>query len=167
MRSSDDEVDLGLRLTRIVEQLPIVGEPPAYRRPRHRRVAGLSATSALVILVASAVGVLAIPRVVETLVVGHPGIENPGQPLANAGLECMSPPEAAQYLAAHGFTTVVWEVQSGNLSQNTDVSTIQSAPPAHGYVVPGAVLEDGKLHMIVDERVGATGIGKCAQMSMP
>ncbi|MFI5259614.1 MAG: hypothetical protein ACHQ01_08415, partial [Candidatus Limnocylindrales bacterium] len=69
--------------------------------------------------------------------------------------------------AAHGFTTVVWEVQSGNLSQNTDVSTIQTAPPAHGYVVPGAVLDDGKLHMIVDERVGATGTGKCAQMSMP
>lgn len=167
MRSSDSEEDLGPRLTRIVGQLPIAGEPPAYRGPRHRRVAGLSATSVLVILLASAVGVIAIPRVVGTLVQGFPGIENPGQALANAGLECMSPPEAAQYLAAHGFSTVVWEVQSGDLSKDIDVSTIQSAPPAHGYVIPGAVLDDGKLHMIVDERVGAHGIGKCAQMSMP
>ena len=167
VRSSDSHDDLELRLTRIVGQLPIVGEPPVYRGPRHRRVWGLSSAFALVILLASAVGVVAFPRIVGTLVQGYPGIENPGQPLANAGLECMSPPEAAQYLAAHGFSSVVWEVQSGDPARRTDVSTIQSVPPAHGYVVPGAVLNDGKLHMIVDERVGATGVGKCAQMSMP
>lgn len=167
MKSPDDEVDLGLRLTRIVDQLPIVGEPPAYLGHRHRRIAGLSATSALVVLLASAVGVAAISTVVGTLVIGHPGIENPGEALPNARLECMSPPEAAQYLTAHGFGSVVWEVQSGDLAQNTDVSTIQTTPPVHGYVVSGAVLEDGGLHMIVDQRVGATGSGKCAQMSMP
>jgi hypothetical protein len=167
MRSPESDVDLGLRLARIVEQLPTVGQPPAYRGPRRRRLAGLSATSALVLLLASVAGVVAVPIVVGTLVYGHPGIENPGEALANAGLECMSPPAAAQYLAAHGFSTVIWEVQSGNPTQRTDVTTIQSAPPAHGYVVPGAVLEDGKLHVIVDERVGATGTGKCSQMTMP
>jgi hypothetical protein len=167
MRSSDSEVDLRLRLTRIIDQLPIVGEPPAYQEHRHRRIAGLSATSALALMLVSAAGVAAISTVVGTLVIGHSGIENPGEALANAGLECMSPPDAASYLAAHGFSSVVWEVQSGDLAQDTDVSTIQSTPPAHGYVVPGAVLEDGKLHVIVDQRVGATGTGKCAQMSMP
>jgi hypothetical protein len=167
MTSPDSDVDLELRLSRIVDQLPIVGEPPAFLGHRQRRIAGLSVTSALALLLISAVGVAAISTVVGTLVIGHPGIENPGEALSSAGLECMSPPEAAQYLAAHGFSSVVWEVQSGDLAQNTDVSTVQSAPPAHGYVVPGAVLEDGRLHMIVDQRVGATGTGKCAHMSMP
>ena len=44
---------------------------------------------------------------------GHRGVQNPGQPLEGAKLECMSPPEAAAYLAERGFTDVVWQVESG------------------------------------------------------
>jgi hypothetical protein len=167
MSSPDNDLDLGVRLSRILDRLPTEGQPPAHRVPRHRRVVGLTVTFVLAVLLASVVGVAAVPTLVGTLVHGQPGIQNSGEQLANAGMECMSPPEAATYLAAHGFSNVVWEVQSGDLAQNTSVSTSQSAPPAHGYVVPGAVLDDGKLHMIVDQRVGATGTGKCSQMSMP
>ena len=50
---------------------------------------------------------------VRTDVRGYPGVENPGQPLAGVHLECMSPPQAAAYLATRGYTHVLWQVDSG------------------------------------------------------
>ena len=82
-------------------------------------------------------------------------------------MECMSPPQAAAYLAAHGFNDVVWQVESGGRGRGEGATTFVSVPPAHGYVVPGAILDDGKLHMIVDQRDGTEPSGACHGMSMP
>jgi hypothetical protein len=90
----------------------------------------------------------------------HPAAENPGQPLAGAKLECMSPRQAADYLAAHGFTRVVWEVDGDGATKAV------SEPPVHGYVIPGAIV-DGNLTIIVDQRAAATGVGACAGAPMP
>jgi hypothetical protein len=95
-----------------------------------------------------------------------PGVENPGQPLAGAKLECMSPPEAGRYLARHGFEDVVWQVESGGAGK-VGSSRQQSRPPEHGFVIPGSVLGDGKLYMIVDQHADATGVGACHGMRMP
>jgi hypothetical protein len=47
-------------------------------------------------------------------------------------------------------------------------TTIQQAtPPEHGYVMPGAILEDGRPIMIIDQRMGASGVGDCFGKSMP
>jgi hypothetical protein len=105
--------------------------------------------------------------VVAQLVTGAPGIENPGQPLHGANLECMTPPDAAAYLAAHGYTDVVWQVEAGDGTKAGGTSVQQATPPAHGFVIPGSVLGDGRLHMVVDQRVGATGVGACNGMPMP
>ena len=40
-------------------------------------------------------------------------------------------------------------------------------PPAHGYVIPGSLLPDGQVIMVVDQRVGATGVGDCFGDPMP
>ena len=72
----------------------------------------------------------------------------------------MTPPEAAAYLSGHGFTDVVWQVESGTAGK-IGRTVQQATPPDHGYVVPGAILSDGKLYMIVDQRTGATGGGAC------
>ena len=116
---------------------------------------------------------------VSQLTRGYPGIENPGQPLYGARMECMTPPQAAAFLAAHGYTDVVWQVESGEMVRVSDggaegnapkgpnTSVQQSTAPEHGYVIPGSVLDDGRLHMVVDRRVGASGVGECFGMPMP
>jgi hypothetical protein len=110
--------------------------------------------------------------VVSNLVKGHPGIQDEGQPLAGAHMECMTPPEAAAFLAAHGFTDVDWQVEAGDPVQKADgqyanTSVHQATPPAHGFVGPGSLLDDGSVIMIVDQRVGATGVGDCYGQPMP
>ncbi len=79
----------------------------------------------------------------------------------------MSPPEAAAYLTAHGFTDVVWQVESGVAGKKSGASVQQATPPDHGYVVPASILSDGRLYMIVDQRTGATGGGACPDLLMP
>lgn len=106
---------------------------------------------------ATAVGSVVL---VSSLVRGYPGIENPGQPLAGANLECMTPPQAAAFLAGHGYTGVVWEVTTSSGGYQT------ATPPEHGYVNPGAVFDDGHLHMVIDQRPGS-GVGACYGKPMP
>ena len=105
--------------------------------------------------------------VVNNLAQGHEGVENPGQPLAGAEMECMTPPQAAAFLAAHGYTDVVWQVETGNVFvKGAERTVLQSTPPEHGYVVPASII-DGRLQMIVDQRVGVHGVGRCYGMPMP
>jgi hypothetical protein len=73
----------------------------------------------------------------------------------------MSPPDAAAYLADHGFTNTVWQVERDGAASD-HVST----PPEHGYVIPGSII-DGVLIMIVDQRASATGTGDCFGDLMP
>jgi hypothetical protein len=103
---------------------------------------------------------------VNGLLRAAPGVENPGQPLAGANLECMTPPGAAAYLSARGYTNVVWQVESGDSSGKAGGSVQQRTAPAHGYVVPGSIV-DGTLLMVVDQRDGATGTGACPNLPMP
>jgi hypothetical protein len=102
--------------------------------------------------------------VIANQVHGSPGVENQGQPLAGAQLECMTPPQAAAYIAAHGITNVVWQVErdgpSGAGTGKHGSSSQQATAPDTGVVVPGAIV-DGTLIMIADQRQGAPLSGNC------
>jgi hypothetical protein len=159
--------DIATRLAALEERVPAPADPPDLpRRGRRGRLATPMALAALLIVGAVA-SAAAGGAVVATLVHAYPGVQNPGQPLEGARLECMTPPQAGAYLTAHGFTNVVWQVESGVAGQKSGASVQQAAPPAHGYVVPGSILSDGKLYMIVDQRTGATGSGACVDQPMP
>lgn len=164
------DTDLDTRLAAMEARVPTSDPPPL---PSRRRLGRLSAPIAIapamvLLLVATAaaaggavgVGVGVVAQSTE-------GVQNPGQPLAGAELECMSPPEAQAYLTDHGFTDVIWQVESGVAGEKTGTSVQQSAAPEHGFVVPGAILGDGVLYMVVDQRDGATGVGACFDEPMP
>jgi hypothetical protein len=160
--------DLAARLSALEARAPGRDYPPALRTARRPRwVVGTAAAGLLVLAAAGTVGAGIVITGQQAQAV--PGIENPGQPLYGANLECMSPPQAAAFLSAHGYRAVVWQVESGDPSLGkTGVSSVQeSTPPEHGFVVPAAVLGDGKLHIVIDQRVGATGVGACHGMTMP
>ncbi len=135
---------------------------PALAAHRRFRFAPVAVAAVLVLASATVVGAAGVAGLIQA----HPGVENPGQPLAGAQLECMSPPEAAAYLLNHGFANVVWQVETGDLTGKTGHSVQVDVPPAHGYVVPGSIV-DGTLLMVVDQRSGATGSGACAGEPMP
>jgi hypothetical protein len=159
--------DLDTRLAALEARAPGRDDPPELPRVRRggRFAAPLVLAPFLVLaLVASAA---AGGAVVATLVQSHEGVQNPGQPLEGASLECKSPPEAAAHLAERGFTDVVWQVESGVAGEKSGRSVQQATPPDHGYVIPGAILSDGRLYMIVDQRAGATGSGACPDLPMP
>ena len=170
MHDLDLELDAGLdrRLAAMESRVPVAGAPPALGATgrRSRRFAlSLSAAPVLVLAIAATAGAAVVA---SGLVRGYPGIQNDGQPMAGAHMECLTPPQAAALLAAHGFTTVTWQVESGTAAVKGEGSSIQqTTPPEHGYVVPGSVLEDGSVIMVVDQRVGATGTGACPDLPMP
>ena len=159
------DLDLKDRLTAIEGRAPAF-EPPPIGVGRRRRLALSLGSAMLLVLVLTAVAV-AGAIVVRTDVRGYPGVENQGQPLAGAHLECMSPPQAAAYLATHGFTNVVWQVESGGIGDAHGTTTFVTTPPAHGYVVPGGIADDGLLHMVIDQRAEAHVVGVCGWMTMP
>ena len=163
--------DIDTRLAALETRLPVGAAPPELlgtAGTRRRRALALVAGPLLVL----AIGATAFAgATVSGLLVGEaPGIENPGQPLHGADLECMTPPQAAAYLAAHGYTDVVWQIETAT-KDPTGATTprapvLVDAPPAHGYVIPGSMIQ-GQLHMIIDQRPGATGVGACFGMPMP
>jgi hypothetical protein len=163
----DRDAQLRARLAALEATAP-TGEPPAARMLRRRRGSiALSIPAAALLLVALAATAAGAIVVANLQARGTDGVENPGQPLAGANLECMSPPEAAAYLAAHGFAAVVWQVERGDVAtKNRAASTQAATPPDHGYVIPGAIV-DGTLYMVVDQRQGATGVGACFGRPMP
>jgi hypothetical protein len=162
-----DTHDIDQRLTDLEASLPVASARPPLAGSAGRRRRGLLPLAAGGVLVLALTGTAVAGAVVSGLNArGAPGVENPGQPLAGAGLECMSPPEAGRYLARHGFTDVVWQVESGGAGKGGS-SRQQSEPPQHGYVVPGSILGDGKLYMVVDQRADASGVGACHGAPMP
>lgn len=159
--------DIDTRLADLERSIPVTAGPPALpgRSGRRGRHALPLVVGPIIVLAfaATAVG----GAVVGGMVAGMaPGVENPGQPLAGARLECMSPPDAARYLAAHGYTNVVWQIEAGG-DGKAGSSWQQSTPPDHGYVIPASILGDGKLYMVVDQHPSATGVGACYGMPMP
>lgn len=164
--------DLDTRLGALEARAPGRDDPPVLPAGRRRGRLAISAAVAPLVVLALVATTTAAVVVVRTMAEGHEGIENPGQPLAGATMECMSPPEAAAFLAAHGFKDVVWQVESGEIlnsagGKGTSKTVIQSSPPEHGYVVPGSILGDGRVHMVIDQRAGASGVGACYGRPMP
>jgi hypothetical protein len=162
----DFDVELRERLTALELQAPGQSTTPTMPRPTRRSRFGVSLTMASALALAVVATAAGSAVVVSNLVRGYPGVQDAGQPLAGAHMECMTPREAATFLAEHGFTDVSWQVESSD-SGNATTVVQQASPPEHGYVVPGAVLSDGRLHMIIDQRVGATGVGDCSRQPMP
>jgi hypothetical protein len=158
----DDELDT--RLAALEARAPAAGLPPARSdaRPMRRRFGSPGLVAAGLTLVVGATAVAG--GVVLEAARGHEGVENPGQPLHGANMECMSPPEAAAFLAGKGFRDVVWQVESGTGKDGRSIQQVHA--PEHGFVVPGAIIE-GTLYMVVDQREGARGSGACFRMKMP
>jgi hypothetical protein len=158
--------DLATRLGALEARAPSRDEPPDLPATRRRSRLASPLFLAAGLVLAMAASAAAGGAVVATLAQTAEGVQNPGQPLEGANLECLSPPEAAAYLAERGFTDVVWQVETGVVGEKSG-SVQQATPPEHGYVVPGAILSDGRLYMIVDQRHGATGGGACRDLPMP
>ncbi len=162
--------DIAARLAALEARAPGRDDPPEPPVRGRRRLAtplALAGVLVLVVVASAAAGGAIVARIEAR---GAPGVENPGQPLEGAKLECMSPSAAAAYLARHGFTQVVWQVETGIVGIRagaSGASVQQATAPDHGYVVPGSILSDGKLYMIVDQRTGATGGGACPDLPMP
>ena len=173
MNETDDDTDndLHARLAAMEARAPGWDDPPKLiahrRRGRFAISLGLAPLLVIGIVATAAAGAVVIGHQVT----GHPGIQNPGQPLAGAHIECMTPPRAAAFLAEHGYPDVVWQVEAGDPTagggKGATTSTQQATPPEHGYVIPGAILDDGRPIMVVDQRVGATGVGDCYGQPMP
>jgi hypothetical protein len=165
--------DVSTRLAALEARAPGDAAPPVLpgRRRRGRLAVPMAMAPVLVLAVVASAAAGAI--VVSNLVKGYPGIQNPGQPLAGAHMECMTPPEAAAFLAARGFTSVDWQVEAGDPNakgvdgQDATTSVHQPSPPEHGFVVPGSLLDDGSVIMVIDQRVGTTGVGDCYGKPMP
>jgi hypothetical protein len=154
------DVELDERLGQLEARVP-GAEPPTLRGQRRiPQFLGGSLAGAILVLVA-ATSVVGGAVIVSEAVRGHPSVDSPGQPFFGAGLECMSPPEAEAYLADHGYTNTVWQVERDGAASD-HVSTA----PEHGYVIPGSII-DGVLIMIVDQRASATGTGDCFGDPMP
>jgi hypothetical protein len=172
MDALDLDHDLTTRLSALEARAPGSAAPPALARGRRRGRFALPIAMAPVLVLAVVATAAAGAAVISRLAEGYPGIENPGQPLAGANMECVTPPEAAAFLAAHGYASVDWQVESGTAvtpdgGKGTSSSIHVSTPPAHGYVIPGSRLPDGQVIMVVDQRVGATGVGACFGHPMP
>jgi hypothetical protein len=172
MHDLDLDQDLATRLSAIEARAPGSVAPPELARGRRRGRLALPLAMAPVLVLAVVATAAAGAAVISRMAEGYPGIENPGQPLAAANMECMTPPEAAAFLAGHGYGNVDWQVESGTAvtpdgGKGTSSSVHVSTPPAHGYVIPGSRQPDGQVIMVVDQRVGATGVGACFGHPMP
>lgn len=170
-----DDIDLELdrRLTALESRAPSRDAPPVLAAGRRRRRFAMSLAMAPALVIAVVATAVAGSVVISRLTAeGYPGIENPGEPLQGASMECMSPPEAEAFLAAHGYSDVRWQVETGTAvapdgGKGSSSTVVLPHPPAHGFVIPGSVGGDGRLTMIVDQRLGATGVGDCFGAPMP
>ena len=173
MDDHDLDTSLDARLAAMEARAPGSGAPPRLERASRRGRFAASIALAPVLVLALVATAAAGTAIVSGLTAeGHPGVQNPGQPLEGATMECMTPPEAQAFLAERGFTDVVWQVESGTLlapdgGKGQSSTVQQSSAPDHGYVVPGYIGSDGTLTMVVDQRVGATGVGACFDQPMP
>ncbi len=167
MDDSDLDLELDTRVAALEARAPGRGDPPRLTQGARRGRLTASLTLAPLLLLGVVATAAAGAVVVGQQATGREGIQNHGQPLAGARMECMTPPEAAAYLAERGYPDVVWQVEAGDPTagggKGATTSTQQATAPEHGYVVPGSILDDGRPIMIVDQRVGATGHGDCLE----
>jgi hypothetical protein len=120
--------DLDTRIAALERRVPVDAAPPdiapARRRTRRR---ALALTAAPVLVPAIAATAVAGVNLVGTYVIGPTGPVDPA--LAGAGLECMTPPEAAAWLASHGYDAVVWDTVDVTAGGETIPLDAQVAPP--------------------------------------
>lgn len=172
MNDYEPDDDLSTRLAALESRAPASATPPALPSRRRRGRFAISMAIAPVLVLAIVATTAASAFVVANLTEEHEGIQNPGQPLAGAHMECMSPPEAHAFLGAHGFARVDWQVETGTAvapdgGKGSSSTVHQVTPPAHGYVIPGSLLDDGTVIMVADQRTGAAGVGDCFGQPMP
>jgi hypothetical protein len=158
---SDDQ-QLDVRLGCLEARIPGAFAPNVEPKRRPVRLAGRSAVAASLLLLATVATTAAIAVVVSGGVRGWEGIENQGQPLYGANLECMTPKQAEAYLVSHGYRDIVWQIKSDDPSQPLQVSTA----PDHGYVIPAGVI-DGVMYVGIDQRASGHAVGACYGMPMP
>jgi hypothetical protein len=173
MNDHDIQLDrtIDARLAALEARAPGRDDPPTLPAAKRRGRFALSfAVAQLLVLAMVATAAAGAVVVIGQLVTGREGIQNPGQPLAGAHMECMTPRDAAAFLAQRGYPDVVWQVERGDpgaAGKGSTTSTQQPTPPEHGFVIPGSILDDGRPIMIIDQRVGATGVGDCFGHPMP
>jgi hypothetical protein len=86
-----NEFDLEARLAALAARAPGGAHPPALPARHRKGRLAVSLAMAPVLVLALVATTAAGAVVVSNLVKGHPGIQNPGQPLAGAHMECMTP----------------------------------------------------------------------------
>ena len=148
---SDPRLDIELRdrLARLEAAAP-GALPPMLPAPatRTHKLRGLGLALAAVLLIGAAT---TAGSAVLNEARSHEGLFNPGQPLACTGVERMTPPEAADWFAQHGYT-VTWQIETRNGGSTKDASTSRrsSTPPQTGYVIDGVLEGDHILTMVVE-----------------
>src|SRR5689334_16100177 len=111
----NDDAALATRLAALEAGAPATAQPPSVAPRRRRGRIALPVAMAPLLVLALVATAAAGAAVIGRLAEGYPGIENPGQPLAGAAMECMDPPGAAAFLAARGYTRVNWQVETGTV----------------------------------------------------
>jgi hypothetical protein len=145
------ETRLRDRLVRLEAAAPVRDVRPRPNRGR-RGLRTTFAIAAALLLGTFAVG-LAVGRFVHpNEPVGHPGLENPGQPFYGAGLRCMTPPDAHRTIVERGFT-VTWQIEDRDPT-GAGTTSLSTEPPPSGVVEDGFV-EGNKAHVVVSVGSGA------------
>lgn len=96
--------DLDTRLAAAERQVAVEAPPPALPARRGRGRRSLPLVAAPVLMLAFAAVVVAGTGLQAVFVAAPPDAT-----LADAGLDCMTPPDAAAWLAAHGYKQVAWD----------------------------------------------------------
>jgi hypothetical protein len=122
--------DIDTRLAAIEGRVPVEAGPPevAPAAARRRRRSTLALVAAPILVLAVGATALAGAEVIRIVTTTGSSALDVDDAIATAGLECMTPPEAAAWLAAHGYDDVVWDTSAGH-------GTIDAGPAASALPV--------------------------------
>jgi hypothetical protein len=105
-------LDLDTRLAALEDRVPAEDAPHFTTAGRPRRHALLSLAAAPILVLALAATAVGAAGVIRIITVSTAAVDQGS--LASAGLECMTPPEAAAWLASHGYDHVLWNTAAGH-----------------------------------------------------
>jgi hypothetical protein len=141
-----DHDDIATRLAAAEARIPVEAGPPVPADARRRRRSALALVAAPVLVLALAATAIAGAGAIG-MIVGTTGSEPMDPELLGAGLECMTPPEAAAWLAANGYDQVVWEsggtIGSGTIQVGPEPSDLPVIDPGAGGPVPSLGAPEG------------------------
>lgn len=156
-----DPFDLRLhqRLARLEAAAPEPQVARSRRKTLRAQVAHRSLLVAAVFIVAAFAAGGAVGRyIAPNEAIGHPGLENPGEPFYGAGLQCMTPPQADAVIKAKGFE-VSWQIENRDAEGN-GTTIISTLPPPAGVVEAGFV-QGNTAHVVVSIGSGAQPYDWC------